>query len=962
MVPGADRGDAEALGDRRVKGGQVETTTPTTDATGKTAQAYRDRWSWDSVAWGTHCVDCYPGNCPYKVYVRDGKIIREEPAGRFRPVEDGVPDFNPMGCNKGASWSQQLYDGDRLMHPLRRVGERGSGSWEQISWDEATHQIASKMLDIIEAGGPEDVAREGTPEIATVVPTERFFNTFGGRAMDLHASFNDFSIGLHETFGKFCPVSSGDDWFKSELILVWHMNPAFTRIPLYHFMLEARYHGAEIVSVSPDMNASHMHADQWVPIKPGNDAAFGLAMVQVILEEHIGDETFIREQTDLPMLVRTDTGRFLRQTDVDGDAAGVREDQLYHWDPARGLVRADRGNLHLHGAKVALAGTYQVKLADGSTVDVEPVQSRLRRHLDANYTPEMQQPITGVHPDVVRNIARKAARMKTNIMLGWNSCKYYHGDLIERTMCLLLGVTGNWGKHGTGIRSWTAGMMDGQAMVMSKQTPGIEGTEAVMNARDNAIAAAQALDPTLTEELASREIQLTLASVAGTSLLEGTEGISANSVEAFWWYYHAGFADRWRNPKYGDESLPRTFQEYFDEALDKGWWQGVDGPKPEHPPKMLIECGGNMLRRTRGGRTILMENLWPKLELIVSIDFRINGTGLESDILLPAAQHYEKLAYHIPTPHQMMMTFSDRAAAPAGEAKPEWEIYQLILAKFVEEAERRGITEYRNRLGQTYDAPSSLNRFTINGHLTTEEQMADELIRDAAYVGVVPDDTTLETMREQGHVRLTGWGMSMFALAQASPFEKDRTHTPFRNHVEMGDPFPTYNRRAQFYIDHPWWLEAGEELPVHKPNPAAGGDHPLRMTSGHNRWSIHSMNQANRVLLETHRGYPVLEVSPVDAEARGVADDELVRIWNDLAEFRCKVKVCAGVQPGQVISYNGWDPHQYDAWMGANEIEAGMVKWIAFAGGYGQINYTRSEWQPIPTDRGVPCNFEKVEA
>ena len=61
-------------------------------------------------------------------------------------------------------------------------------------------------------------------------------------------------------------------------------------------------------------------------------------------------------------------------------------------------------------------------------------------------------------------------------------------------------------------------------------------------------------------------------------------------------------------------------------------------------------------------------------------------------------------------------------------------------------------------------------------------------------------------------------------------------------------------------------------------------------------------------------------------------------------------------------SYNGWDPHQYDAWMGANEIEAGMVKWIAFAGGYGQINYTRSEWQPIPTDRGVPCNFEKVEA
>ena len=64
--------------------------------------------------------------------------------------------------------------------------------------------------------------------------------------------------------------------------------------------------------------------------------------------------------------------------------------------------------------------------------------------------------------------------------------------------------------------------------------------------------------------------------------------------------------------------------------------------------------------------------------------------------------------------------------------------------------------------------------------------------------------------------------------------------------------------------------------------------------------------------------------------------------------------------PGQLISYNGWDGHQYRDWMGANEIEAGMVKWIAFAGGYGHIQYTETEWQPIPTDRGVPCDFERA--
>ena len=63
---------------------------------------YRQRWRWDNVAWGSHCVDCYPGNCPYRVYSRDGKVVREEQAGDFATIEAGVPDMNPMGCQKGA--------------------------------------------------------------------------------------------------------------------------------------------------------------------------------------------------------------------------------------------------------------------------------------------------------------------------------------------------------------------------------------------------------------------------------------------------------------------------------------------------------------------------------------------------------------------------------------------------------------------------------------------------------------------------------------------------------------------------------------------------------------------------------------------------------------------------------------------------------------------------------------------
>ena len=917
--------------------------------------AYRSRWTWESVGWGTHCVDCYPGNCPYRVYSSGDRVVREEPSGTFETVEEGVPDANPMGCNKGACWSQQLYDGDRLLHPMRRVGERGSGNWERISWDEALTQIADAMLDAIADGGPQSIVREGTPEVAAVFPTDRFFNVFGGRTLDLHPSFNDFSIGLHETFGKWNPASSADDWFHSELILIWHMNPAFTRIPFYHYMLEARYHGAEIVSISPDLNASHMHADYHVPISSGDDAALGLAMVQVILEEGIADTTFIREQTDLPCLVRTDTRRYLRASDVRGGGL-ARDDQLFHWDPEQGLVEADRGNLLLHGREVALSGSYEVTLANGQTVTVEPVLAMLERQLQEHYTPELSQAITGVHPDMVRMIARKAATSRTNIMLGWNSCKYYHGDLIERAMCLLLAVTGNWGKQGTGIRSWMIGMADGMFTLMVKTLPGVEGAEQLLAAQEAGTAMMRAADPSITtEEIAVRELSRTLARVQLGE--EGTMGMRG-SPPAFWWYWQGNYRERWNNPEWGDTSLPRTFDEYFEEAIANGWWSGLDEPRPEDPPHVLIECGGNMLRRTRGGATQLGPNLWDRLDLIVSIDFRLNFTGLNSDIVLPAAQHYEKVNFHIPTSHTMRLTLSDRNVTPAGEAKPEWDIYRLLLETFARRAAERGVTEYGNGTGATFTPADMADRYTLNGYLTGEDQVADEIIRDSVYVGTLPEGTDLARMREVGFERFIGWGTSPYALAQASPIEMEKTHSPFRNHVELGDPFPTYSRRAQFFIDHPWWTEAGEDLPVHKPNPRSGGNQPLRMTSGHNRWSIHSMNQANPVILQTHRGEPLVEISVEDARARGVADDDLIRVWNDITSFRARAKVSPGVRPGQIVSYNGWDGHQYADWKGANEIEAGMVKWIAFAGGYGHINYSMSEWQPIPVDRGVPCDFE----
>ncbi len=907
---------------------------------------YRNKWEWDEVYWGSHCVDCYPGSCPMRVYVKDGIVWREEQAGSFDTIEENVPDFNPMGCQKGASWSQSLYGPDRLLYPLKRVGERGEGKWNRISWDDALTDIADSMVDAIVEYGPHTITHEGTPEYATVHPTSKFFGTIGGANLDLNGSINDFSIGLYQTFGKFSPVSSADDWFHSELVLIWHMNPVFTRIPFYHFIAEARYNGAEVVNISPDINPSHTHADYQVPINGATDPAFGLAIVQVILEEKIADWEFIREQTDMAYLVRSDTGRYLRETEVTG--AG-REDQMYQWDPEKGLMKANRGDCRLNGLEVALEGTFAVDLNDGAKVEVRPVLEALRDHLNENFTPEKQEPITGVHPDTIRLLARKVASKRTNIMLGYNACKFYHGDLIERAMCLVLAVSGNWGKQGTGIRCWAAGMHEGQFIAQDKPGPGAQATEMVIASQEAGFDAFKAIDPTATTEIAIRDsVRLMNQPVA--------------DIPAFWWYNQCGYEDRWNTPEWGDESLPRTFNEYMKEALDKGWW---DEPSKD-PPQVLIECGGNMLRRTRGGKTALLDTLWPKLKKIVTIDFRMSQTALYADYVLPAAQHYEKIGFSIPTPHVMNLNLSDKAVKPAGEAKNEWDIYLALVEKFVERAAARGLKEYKTYGGDSRVIEELVSRFTMGGYYKDEEgtfdeeKLIDEGVRDSVLVGTLPMGTTLDSVRDSGPVRFIDFGVTGMGSAQASPIEKDKTHVPFRNHTESGHPFPTYARRAQFFIDHEWFMEAGEQLPTHKPDPKAGGDYSLGMTSGHNRWSIHTMNQANSVILGTHRGEPNMMVNPDDATERGVEDDDLVRVYNDVGEFKVRVKVAANVKPGQVVSYNGWAGSQYKDWSGANEMEPGMVKWIGFAGGYGHLNFFPTEWQPVPVSRWTRCEFEKI--
>ncbi|MEE8347916.1 MAG: molybdopterin dinucleotide binding domain-containing protein, partial [Dehalococcoidia bacterium] len=352
-------------------------------------------------------------------------------------------------------------------------------------------------------------------------------------------------------------------------------------------------------------------------------------------------------------------------------------------------------------------------------------------------------------------------------------------------------------------------------------------------------------------------------------------------------------------------------------------------------------------------------HLWPKLKLIVSVDVRMSTTGLFSDYVLPAAQQYERPHVH-GFAVNLFYTLLEKAVEPAGEAKPEWQIFRLLCRKLSERGKARGITEYKDGRGISYRLDNLEEAFTADGAMVDEEKMTAEAVETTALMGVIPEGTTIETMRKKGVVRFTDLGPFPNAQNYATDIKQDETMTPLTRHVEKKHPYPTLVRRAQFYIDHDWFLEAGEELPVHKDPPKMGGDYPLMLTSGHNRWSIHSGNIANKMMLETHRGRPHLVMNPADAGRRGVVDDEEVQVHNDMGSFKVRLKLSPSVRPGQVICYNGWDPYQFRDWHGPSDLEGAMVKWLHLAGGYGHLRYWPFMWQPTHVDRATRVEVSQI--
>jgi ethylbenzene hydroxylase subunit alpha/complex iron-sulfur molybdoenzyme family reductase subunit alpha len=297
---------------------------------------------------------------------------------------------------------------------------------------------------------------------------------------------------------------------------------------------------------------------------------------------------------------------------------------------------------------------------------------------------------------------------------------------------------------------------------------------------------------------------------------------------------------------------------------------------------------------------------------------------------------------------------------PQGEARPEWEIFAALLRKLAERAAARGIESFQDRNGTTQHYAKLADLMTLGGRLESHEDVVREFVEISRATGTFPKDCDYAKLREQGQVRVSGIGKGYAAQAAANEVDTGRPFYSLRWHVEDKKIYPTYARRAQFYVDHEWFLDAGEAFPTHKETPPIGGVHPFRLISGHIRGSVHSLQAATPHFMRLHRGQPVLFLNDAVAASRGIADGETVRMYNDYDEVEIMVSTSAAVGPDQVVVYM-WEPFQFKGWKSHDAMLIGLPKATQLAGSYGQLRYQVSSGSPSPSsDRGLRVNIAKL--
>ena len=232
----------------------------------------------------TSCSTC-GSCCEVDTYVEDGKLVSVEGA-RNTPMQSGGM------CAKGAAAKQYVYNKDRILYPMKRVGKKGEGKFERISWEEAYEMIAENLLRIRKESGPESVVfYAGYPKWYRPALL-RLANAFGSPNYCTESSicFQAAALAWRSLYGNgIC----GPDMKNAKTLLVWSSNLYHSNTPMSGTYQGLKKRGAKIIVVDPRHSVTAHDADIHLQLIPGTDGALALSMAQVIIEEGLYDKEFV---------------------------------------------------------------------------------------------------------------------------------------------------------------------------------------------------------------------------------------------------------------------------------------------------------------------------------------------------------------------------------------------------------------------------------------------------------------------------------------------------------------------------------------------------------------------------------------------------------------------------------------------------------------------------------------------
>lgn len=357
----------------------------------------------DRTVWNACLANCQ-SRCPLQLQVKDGTVVRVlgDSTG-----SDELGDFQIRACVRGRSQRQRIYSPDRIKKPMRRVGERGGGEWEEISWEEAFDLVAGELSRVRETYGNEAIwfhygSGSTGGNITQRGTWPRLLNAYGGY-LGYYGTYSTAQItAANEVqYGGSREVSNSlEDVKNTRLMVMFGNNPLETRMSgggeLAVVQKVRKEHGIRTIVIDPRYSETAMDAaDEWLPIRPGTDGALVAAIIHVILEEGLQDQEFL-----------------------DTYCLGFDEHTLPEGVPANSSYRA---------------------YIEGNGPD----------GIEKN--PEWAADITGLPAERIRRLGREIGSTKPCcINQGWGPQRHANGENIARAIFTLAAVIGQIGVPGGG--------------------------------------------------------------------------------------------------------------------------------------------------------------------------------------------------------------------------------------------------------------------------------------------------------------------------------------------------------------------------------------------------------------------------------------------------------------------------------------------------------------------------------